>query len=112
MVGTEEGLVLPAPRQGLRRAPAPATTAATWAAGWSVAKKAWCCQHQGKGCPPKASGCGSSQPYDCAAGFANWQAGWSAPKKAWCCQHEGKGCAATPCPTSRWDFRRGARGVA
>ena len=22
-----------------------------WQAGWSIEKKAWCCQHQAKGCP-------------------------------------------------------------
>merc|ERR1719401_1363122 len=71
---------------------------ANWQAGWSEPKKAWCCQHQGKGCPPPAP---APVPYDCNAGFANWQAGWSEPKKAWCCQHQGKGCAATPCPTTR-----------
>merc|ERR1711972_292769 len=25
---------------------------ANWKAGWSVAKKAWCCSNEGKGCPP------------------------------------------------------------
>eukprot|EP00443_Scrippsiella_acuminata_P048693 CAMPEP_0115218382 /NCGR_PEP_ID=MMETSP0270-20121206/26365_1 /TAXON_ID=71861 /ORGANISM="Scrippsiella trochoidea, Strain CCMP3099" /LENGTH=85 /DNA_ID=CAMNT_0002632329 /DNA_START=1 /DNA_END=255 /DNA_ORIENTATION=+ len=24
----------------------------TWKAGWSIDKKAWCCEHAGKGCPP------------------------------------------------------------
>ena len=24
---------------------------ANWQAGWSTEKKAWCCQHQAKGCP-------------------------------------------------------------
>merc|ERR1712183_1216741 len=28
-----------------------------WQAGWSVAKKAWCCSNRGKGCPPPAGGC-------------------------------------------------------
>merc|ERR1712207_121450 len=30
---------------------------ANWQAGWSVAKKAWCCSNEGKGCPPAAGGC-------------------------------------------------------
>merc|ERR1712174_20779 len=30
---------------------------ANWMAGWSVAKKAWCCSNEGKGCPPAAGGC-------------------------------------------------------
>merc|ERR1712066_128292 len=29
---------------------------ANWMAGWSVAKKAWCCSNEGKGCPPAAGG--------------------------------------------------------
>lgn len=29
-----------------------------WLAKWSVAKKAWCCRAQGKGCPPSTGGCG------------------------------------------------------
>merc|ERR1712085_120493 len=63
-----------------------------WQAGWSVAKKAWCCQPASKGCPG-GGGCGTTRaPYDCNAGFSNWQAGWSVPKKAWCCQHASKGC--------------------
>merc|ERR1719343_77329 len=30
---------------------------ANWMAGWSVAKKAWCCSNKGKGCPAAAGGC-------------------------------------------------------
>lgn len=59
-----------------------------WVAGWSVAKKAWCCQHLGKACPPTPS----PAQYDCADGFDNWAAGWSLGKKAWCCKQVGKGC--------------------
>ena len=48
-----------------------------------MAKKAWCCQSRGRGCPPAAGGCGTAAPpFDCDAGFANWQAGWSLDKKA------------------------------
>merc|ERR1712194_4161 len=65
---------------------------ANWQAGWSVAKKAWCCRHHSKGCPG-GGGCGTTKPpYDCNAGFWNWQHGWSVAKKAWCCRHEAKGC--------------------
>jgi len=64
---------------------------ANWQAGWSVAKKEWCCQKHGKGCADQGAAT-SSAPYDCDAGFANWQAGWSVPKKAWCCSNVGKGC--------------------
>merc|ERR1712113_532393 len=66
---------------------------ANWQAGWSVAKKEWCCRVHGKGCPNQGGGCvTSSKPYDCDAGFANWMAGWSVAKKAWCCANKGKGC--------------------
>merc|ERR1711920_1151080 len=66
---------------------------ANWQAGWSVAKKEWCCRVHGKGCPNQGGGrVTSSKPYDCNAGFANWMAGWSVAKKAWCCSNEGKGC--------------------
>ena len=64
-----------------------------WMAGWSVDKKAWCCNVHGKGCPVAAGGCETtSLPYDCDAGFSNWMSGWSVAKKAWCCQNGGKGC--------------------
>merc|ERR1712050_761654 len=79
---------------------------ANWVAGWSVAKKEWCCRVHGKGCPNQGGGCAtSSEPYDCDAGFANWIAGWSIPKKAWCCQNKGRGCppAAEDVPDRRSD---------
>merc|ERR1712113_1032217 len=51
---------------------------ANWQAGWSVAKKEWCCRVHGKGCANQGGGCvTSSEPYDCDAGFANWMAGQS-----------------------------------
>merc|ERR1712176_1394727 len=68
---------------------------ANWQAGWSVAKKAWCCRVHGKGCDNGPGGCvpvSTSAPFDCNAGFANWVAGWSVAKKAWCCTNAGKGC--------------------
>jgi len=65
---------------------------ANWQAGWSVAKKEWCCRVHGKGCANQGGFLTSSEPYDCDAGFANWQAGWSIPKKSWCCANKGKGC--------------------
>merc|ERR1712176_1315327 len=56
LVGAQETVVLPSRRQGLRTPP-PAPVPydcnagfANWQAGWSEPKKAWCCQHQGKGC--------------------------------------------------------------
>lgn len=59
-----------------------------WQSGWSVAKKAWCCQNFVKGCAPATT----SLPFDCAAGFVNWQRGWSPQKKSWCCLHQRRGC--------------------
>lgn len=71
---------------------------------WSVAKRAWCCAHGGRGCPtgppaptPPPT---TSLPFDCAAGFHNWQAGWSGGKKAWCCSHASKGCPPPPAVTT------------
>mmetsp|Transcript_95362 Transcript_95362/g.240281 ORF Transcript_95362/g.240281 Transcript_95362/m.240281 type:complete len:291 (+) Transcript_95362:265-1137(+) len=88
-----------------------------WQAGWSIAKKGWCCQNQKKGCPPPPTPPRPPAPppkppptppppqpptpqlpFDCNAGFANWQAGWSVPKKGWCCAHGGKGCTTPPPP--------------
>ena len=44
---------------------------ANWQAGWSVAKKEWCCRVHGKGCPNQGGGCvTSSKPYDCNVGLA------------------------------------------
>lgn len=49
-----------------------------WVARWSIAKKAWCCQAEGKGCPPAVGGCagpaaptqppGSPTPKPCDSG--------------------------------------------
>merc|ERR1712048_313665 len=65
-----------------------------WQAGWSRAKKAWCCANQGKGCPPAPTPIG----FNCYAGFSNWKAGWSASKKEWCCAKEHKGCPGQAVP--------------
>jgi len=63
---------------------------ANWQAGWSLAKKAWCCQHAQRGCPVISAT--TSPHFDCNAGFARWKEGWSVQKKVWCCQHQSKGC--------------------
>jgi len=66
---------------------------ANFAAGWSVAKKQWCCQHEKKGCPPVPHQTTSKYPpVDCSSGFSNWKIAWSEQKKEFCCVHEGKGC--------------------
>merc|ERR1712187_27248 len=63
-------------------------------------KKAFCCQTQGKGCPPTAPpttpGPTTSLPYDCNAGYHGCYhcliKQWSVSKLAWCCAHMGRGC--------------------
>jgi len=60
-----------------------------WEAGWSEAKKKWCCENEGKGwqgCKEK------SEPFDCEAGLPKWKTGWSESKKEWCCENKEKGC--------------------
>lgn len=74
---------------------------------WAADKKAWCCRHHHRGCPPTAAPpvvmpiappvmpiapARPADPYNCADGYPNWQAGWSVGKKAWCCRIHGKGC--------------------
>lgn len=54
-----------------------------WQHSWSLAKKAWCCQHVGRGCPRLVS-----VPYDCTFDFLNRQKSWSEEKKEWCCDNE------------------------
>mmetsp|Transcript_86583 Transcript_86583/g.218051 ORF Transcript_86583/g.218051 Transcript_86583/m.218051 type:complete len:453 (-) Transcript_86583:96-1454(-) len=77
-----------------------------WNAGWSPAKKTWCCQHGGKGCaaPSSPGSLVNLTPlptsFDCAADLPNWASGWSVAKKIWCCAHQGKGCTPAPYPTS------------
>mmetsp|Transcript_78346 Transcript_78346/g.201734 ORF Transcript_78346/g.201734 Transcript_78346/m.201734 type:complete len:460 (-) Transcript_78346:265-1644(-) len=57
---------------------------------WSVAKQAWCCLNEKKGCSAPAQTSSNPRPvYDCTVGRNTW----SAVRKAWCCQNEGKGCA-------------------
>lgn len=83
-----------------------------WRVAWAAEKKAWCCQHGGKGCiPPSTTSTSTTtaqvtthQPtntttqlsFDCNRGFSNWPTAWSAHQQAWCCEHVGKGCSARP----------------
>jgi len=69
----------------------------TWKDAWSALKKDWCCEHKGKGCPPKVQGSPltsetSDPEFHCDSGLKTWAWGWSADKKEWCCKHESKGC--------------------
>merc|ERR1712032_1291198 len=76
-------------------------------AGWSVAKKEWCCMNKEIACTttlipkqvlvpgPGPDATTTSEPYDCTAGYSNWRAGWSDDKKAYCCTHRNMGCAET-----------------
>mmetsp|Transcript_103561 Transcript_103561/g.221487 ORF Transcript_103561/g.221487 Transcript_103561/m.221487 type:complete len:388 (-) Transcript_103561:117-1280(-) len=59
-----------------------------WKLGWSIDKKAWCCDHFALACPPKTT----SEPFDCTAGYSKWRHGWSVEKKAWCCDNARRGC--------------------
>mmetsp|Transcript_120251 Transcript_120251/g.256650 ORF Transcript_120251/g.256650 Transcript_120251/m.256650 type:complete len:347 (-) Transcript_120251:37-1077(-) len=66
-----------------------------WQRGWSIGKKAWCCDHHGLACPPSTS----SEPWDCKIQGAPVVIGtWPLAKKAWCCQHYGAACPTTPRP--------------
>jgi len=81
-----------------------------WRREWSVSKKAWCCQHTLRGCPPPGlqappGGRNEShmpQPeqfdtdFDCNVGYENFRSGWSIAKKAWCCHTFGKACPPAP----------------
>lgn len=96
----------PPPPPTTQQAPSPAPSKpydcdaglSNWEAGWSPAKKDWCCANEApKGCPVT-----TSKPYDCEAGYSNWEAGWAPEKKDWCCQNERRGCQTTePAPTTQ-----------
>lgn len=74
---------------------------AHWEKGWSLRKKAWCCQHEQRGCPPTDK----DLPYNCE----DMRNTWSDKKKAWCCQHNGAGCPATGTTNSEpFDCEAGA----
>lgn len=64
-----------------------------WQAGWSAGKKAYCCEHEKKGCvavptPP---------PFDCNENYKPdyhyLLQQWPLPKRQWCCVHARRGCA-------------------
>jgi hypothetical protein len=66
-----------------------------WENGWAIKKKAWCCIHAGKACPPADTMAKlpfASMTYDCDDGFTNWENEWSVGKKAWCCINQRRGC--------------------
>lgn len=51
---------------------------------------------------------GSSEPYDCIAGYSNWHRGWSIGKRVWCCKTYGRGCASTSSrPADPFDCEEG-----
>jgi len=64
----------------------------SWATSWPIAKQAWCCGHQGKGCQQAAVSTSFGVYFNCDLGFSSWQALWPVDKKRWCCQNVGKGC--------------------
>jgi len=69
--------------------------ASNFDAGWSEAKKDWCCHHASIGCPKPVP---DGDPFDCAEGAKNLDAGWSDAKKQWCCQHASVGCPKQVAP--------------
>jgi hypothetical protein len=61
-----------------------------WGHGWSLSKRAWCCRHDGVGCPSTKAPLESN--YDCSEGLSDWERSWSPSKRAWCCGAPGRGC--------------------
>jgi len=82
-----------------------------WQYLWNVDKRAYCCDHFGRGCPPQVVHYPAPAPhvhyvqvpvpaphyrqYNCHAGYSNWYFGWSRHKKGWCCAHARLGCPGT-----------------
>ncbi|CAK9042018.1 unnamed protein product [Durusdinium trenchii] len=67
-----------------------------WTELWSYRKKLYCCLHHERGCPAKGEAeMGSSESFDCAAGYGDWEA-WEQKKKEWCCYHASVACPGTP----------------
>jgi len=55
---------------------------------WTIKKKAWCCIHAGKACPPKETLMKlpfANKNFKCDEGIENWETDWPSAKKAWCC---------------------------
>mmetsp|Transcript_89701 Transcript_89701/g.187352 ORF Transcript_89701/g.187352 Transcript_89701/m.187352 type:complete len:433 (-) Transcript_89701:361-1659(-) len=57
-----------------------------WQRAWSLDKKEWCCQNEGRGCVETGG-----DKYDCLKQVEHAEK-WSAGKKAFCCDAEGIGC--------------------
>merc|ERR1719356_582579 len=58
---------------------------------WSIAKKTYCCENSGKGCPePPTTPQTTALPFNCNT--MDTPDSWTAAKKAFCCAHGGKGC--------------------
>jgi len=69
-----------------------------WQHGWSLGKKAWCCDHASRGCPPKTT----KEPYNCKVhGDPKGASRWSFSQKAFCCAHHHTGCPTTAAPTPK-----------
>eukprot|EP00434_Breviolum_minutum_P028078 symbB.v1.2.024837.t1/scaffold2377.1/size157712/3 len=90
---------------------------------WPVAKRAFCCRYESKGCSDSAAprydchtddsgvwstartrwccdvhnvGCGSLPPkYDCSSDISHWHHAWSTPKRRFCCDSVKVGCPKT-----------------
>lgn len=53
-----------------------------WEKGWSILKKAWCCQHKQVAC----------EPHDCSEDYNKWEDRWAREKRDWCCKNKQIGC--------------------
>jgi hypothetical protein len=68
-----------------------------WQMGWTQDKSAWCCKHQGKGCPMASvdhDGPREKPKHECLKDLGHSQDDWDDEKRAWCCEHEHLGCSA------------------
>jgi len=83
--------------------------------GWTEEKRAWCCEHETRGCASSTS----PLPFDCDEGLEDAAYGWSPEKKDWCCRHKGLACLDCTGAQERWSIhqrrfccRRNGRGCA
>lgn len=67
-----------------------------WQQLWSVEKKAYCCEQEGKACPEAVP---AKISFDCLADLGKWQDKWDTNKTAWCCHTQGLGCGTT----TKWE---------
>merc|ERR1719160_503172 len=73
-----------------------------WEAGWSPAKKEFCCRTTGQAC----------HLYDCEKAFSKWDEEWSLAKRDYCCSKGVSSCSrGFDCKlgsNSSWSFQKSA----